>query len=336
LIALKIVPKMLILLIIISSLASLGYQVEPAQASTTTLSYPSTGQISYGSTVSSYMPWMRKEAVIPTFISLANQYGGKYESIGKSSSPYNWDIILFKFGNPSGTPIMIDSYLHGNEFYGSEVLYSLIKWLLTSGDSYAKQILSDNYILVVPIVNYRWGRTNNNVPSWMTAKDPSNDGGKCGVNLNRNFDPNWPSSLSRSNTDSYSGTAASSSKEAQALINAWSKYHPRIYWNLHQGASPYTWAAASTTQAKTDANRVKSLLSGIQSALGVTGKWTFSVSSGGGSGNAYNAAQNRGIAGFMTEVMSGWEASSTKKASLDSGATFKQVKAMFIAMCEAI
>jgi hypothetical protein len=38
----------------------------------------------------------------------------------------------------------------------------------------------------------------------------------------------------------------------------------------------------------------------------------------------------------MTEVMSGWDSSSTKKTNLDSGATFKQVKAMFIAMCQAV
>ncbi|HJX22929.1 MAG TPA: M14 family zinc carboxypeptidase [Candidatus Bathyarchaeia archaeon] len=326
--------KVLAILLVIIAVASFGIQVQPVQA--VALSYPATGKISYGGVPSSYLPWTKKEAVIPAFMSLANQYRGTYESIGKSSGTYGWDIILFKFGNPNGAPVMVDSYLHGNEFYGEEVLYSLVKWLLTSGDTYAKQILQNNYVLIVPIVDYRWGRTNYNVPSWMTAKDPAKDGGKCGVNLNRNFGPNWPSSLSHSNTDSYSGTSANSEKEAQALINAWNKYHPRIYWNLHQGASPQTWCSATTSQAKTDANKVKSLLSGIQSALGVTSKWTFSVGSGCGSGNSYGGAASKGAAGFMTEVMSGWDSSSSKKTSLNSGATFKQVKAMFIAMCEAV
>jgi len=43
-----------------------------------------------------------------------------------------------------------------------------------------------------------------------------------------------------------------------------------------------------------------------------------------------------GIASFMTEIKSGWDNSATDKADLNSGNTFKQVKAMFIAMCTAI
>ena len=144
---------------------------------------------------------------------------------------------------------MIDSYLHGNEFYGYQVIKSLITWLLTSNDADAKRILQNNYVLVVPVVNYRWGRTNYNTPSWMTTNDPGNDGDDCGVNLNRNFGPSWSSSLSYSNTDSYSGVSADSEAESQALINAWNKYNPRIYWNLHQGIGPSTSSTAISSQA---------------------------------------------------------------------------------------
>jgi predicted deacylase len=265
---------------------------------------------------------------------LANKYGGSYESIGKSSNG-QWDIIMFKFGNPNGAKIMIDAQMHGNEFYGYETLYALTNWLLTSNDPAAKQILQNNYVLIVPVVDYRWARTNYDVPSWMTTNDPGMDGGKCGVNLNRNFSPGWSSSLSTSNTDSYSGVAANSESEAKALINAWTKYRPQIYWNLHQGATPMTSCTATSTQAKADANRVKTLLSGTQSSLGITGGWTFSIGTG-SSGYAKDGAASLGSAGFLTEVLSGWDNSAAKRADLTSGNTFKQVKAMFIAMCNGI
>jgi len=300
------------------------------------LSYPGRGQIADGSGGSLWNAWDPKEEAVPYFISLADNYGGSYESIGKSSGNNDWDIVLFKFGNPNGGKVMIDSYLHGNEFYGYQVLKSVITWLVKSNDADARRILENNYILVVPVANYRWGRTNYNVPSWMSANDPANDGDDCGVNLNRNFGPNWPSSYSRSNSDSYSGTSSNSEPETQALINAWNKYQPRIYWNLHQGAGPRTWCTAVSSQASSDANRVRSLLSSIQSRLGVSQGWSFSVSSRYGSGFSKDGAAQRKSVGFMTEVMSGWDASSSKKANLETGNTFKQVKAMFIAMCQAV
>ena len=307
----------------------------PTQPPSTTISYPANGQINYGTTTSGYMPWTRKEAVIPAFIALANKYGGTYESIGESSSRNNWDIIMFKFGNPNGAPIMINSFMHGNEFYGNEVLYSVTNWLLTSKDPEATRILQNNYVLIVPVVDYRWGRTNYNSPSWMTINDPTGDG-RCGVNLNRNFSPGWSSLLSTSQTDAYSGVAPDSEKETQALINAWNKYHPRVYWDLHQGTTPSTMCSATSSQAVTDANKIRSLLPSIQSSLGVTSGWTFSVRGTGSGGYAKDGAAKLGSVGFLSEVMSGWSNTASKKTDLDSGNTFKQVKAMFIAMCRAI
>jgi predicted deacylase len=326
----RMLPALLTLLIICSILTAFYFQI-PGQAQPI-ISFPERGEISYGSISSGYAPWTPKEDCVPAFIDLANKYGGTYESIGKSSSPNNWDIIMFKFGNPNGAPIMIDAQLHGNEYYGYETLYALATWLLTSNDATARHILQNNYVLMVPVVDYRWARTNYNSPTWMTAYDPSVDGEHCGVNLNRNFDPGWSSSLSRSNSDSYSGTAPNSEKESQALINAWNTYHPRIYWNLHQGAGPMTMCSATTSQATADANKVRSILPSIQSSLGVSRGWSFSVRGNGNSGMAIDAAAKAGIAGLLTEVMSGWDSSSTKRTDLTSGNTFKQVKAM----CQAV
>jgi hypothetical protein len=301
------------------------------------LSYPSDGQISIGNAGANYLPWTLKEEVIPLFISLADNYSGTYESIGKSSSPYNWDIILFKFGNPTKPAVMIDSYLHGNEYYGEEVLYSLMKWLLTSQDPNATQILKNNYILVVPVVDYRWGRTNYDSPSWMTKMDPSADGAKCGVNLNRNFGSRWPYSLGHSDTDAYSGTAPNSEKETQALIYAWNKYHPRIYWDLHSGEATETWAAAADSSlAQVDINKVQNILPAIQTSLRITNRWTLQANNISGWGDSYGGASDTGVAGFQSEIMSGWDNAAWKKASLDSGNTFAQIEAIFITMCKAI
>ena len=90
-----------------------------------TLNYPSSGQITEGTGGDLWNAWDNKEDAIPYFMNLANNYGGSYESIGTSSSGQNWDVILFKFGNPNGGTIMIDSYMHGNEFYGYQVLKSV-------------------------------------------------------------------------------------------------------------------------------------------------------------------------------------------------------------------
>ena len=307
------------------------------QAFSPALSLPSPGQIADGAP--GYDSWIDKEDSVQEFISLADQYGGSYESIGKSSSSSwggdpNWDIVLFKFGNPNGGTVMVDAYLHPNEFYGYQVLRAVTTWMLSSNDADAVRIRQNNYVLIVPVVAYRFGRTNYNIPSWMTANDA--DGGDCGVNLNRNFSPSWPESQSHTNGDGYSGEYSDSEKESQALINAWNIYQPRIYWNLHQGSGPMTMCTARTTQAQEDASEVRSLLPSIQSSLGISNGWSFNVGSSYSNGFSKDGGASRGSAGFLTEVRSGWAATNSIKQDMESGNTFKQVKAMFIAMCQAV
>lgn len=283
-------------------------------------------------------PWTDKEGCVPEFQTLATTYGGDWESIGKSSSSSfggnsNWDIAMFKFGNPDGGVVMIDAQMHGNEFYGYQVLKAVVTWMLSSSDADAVRIRERNCLLIVPVVNYRMARTNFRVQS-SGYNDYSNDGGRVGVNLNRNFGPSWSSGGSA--TDSYSGPSADSEAESQALVNAWNLYHPRIYWNLHQGSGPSTMCTARTTQATADANTVDSLLPSIQSSLGLTSGWSFNVGSSYSSGFSKDGAASRGSAGFLTEVSTGWDANPTIKASLETGNIFKNVKAMVIAMCQAV
>jgi len=246
------------------------------------LNYPdATGEVFYGSTQSAYMPWTLKEEVIPRWITLAETYNGTngynayYEKIGNSSSQNNWDEILFKFGNASGTPILIDSFLHGNEYYGEELNFALMTWILNSTSTEAQFIRNNCHILNIPEVNYRWGRTNYNVPAFMTTNDPG-DGRECGVNLNRNFSPTWLISLSDNNTDANSGVSADSENESKALHNAWNTYHPLIYWNLHQGANPpFSDGRANSALAVSMNENINSNITTTQATFNVVSGWAY-------------------------------------------------------------
>ena len=326
------------------------FSAYPPQVIAPTLILPDYGDIAQSS--GEWGPWDRKDQVVQKWIALADSHGGSYESIGKSSSNYddrhssgyqgnsNWDIVLFKFGNPNGGRVMIDAHLHGNEYYGHEVLYNFMYWVLTSNDPYATRIMQNNYLLIVPCANYRFGRTNFGVPTYFTMDSTDPNGGIQGINLNRNFSPSWSSSLSTADNSNAecSGEYGDSEPESQALINAWNQYHPRIYWNLHQGAGPYTLCTAVSSQAQQDANEAKNILSTIQDSLGIsTNRWSFSVSSGYGSGYAKDGAAYRGSAGFLTEVSPGWSNAGDIHSRLSEGGDlYNNAKALFIAMCQAV
>lgn len=326
---------MMVVLISLALFSSLNIQQVQAQ----TLSYPNMGDINYAPVPSSYMPWTRKEAIIPAWMNFADQHNGSYESIGKASGSHNWDIIAFKFGNPSKPAIMINAQLHGNEHYGYEIIYALANWLV-SGDPTANRILQNNYVILVPVVDYRWGRTNYNIQSG-TITDI--DAGICGVDLNRNFAPSWNSTLSLSDMHQYGGKAADSEPETQALITAWNRYQPLIYWTLHQGSTHVYTEGRATTQQTTDLKQLKSILPTIASSLGATGSLlNISVSSkygsgynGSGKGYVIDGASSHGVAGLMSEVRGGWNYTDSIRSDLNSGETYKQAKAIFIAMAQA-
>ena len=128
------------LLILIANFAIINY------TSAETLSLPKNGDIYHRS--DEWGPFDRKDSVVQMWIDLADNNGGTYESIGKSSTgelnSEQWDIVLFKFGNPNGGKVMVDAHLHGNEYYGHEVLYNMLVWVLTSNDDYANRILENN------------------------------------------------------------------------------------------------------------------------------------------------------------------------------------------------
>src|SRR3990172_7282311 len=160
-----------------------------------------------------YDPWHSKPDMINNFKTLCESHPtqSSFRSVGKSYQEN--DIWLFMFGNSSGGVVLWDGQMHGNEDYGSEILWLIAQWLF-SEDSRAQSILQNNCVLMIPVVNIDvWGRYN--------ARD---------VNLNRNFETGW--SASAENPGSY----PCSEPETQVMRSVFQTYEPDFYVNLHQGS----------------------------------------------------------------------------------------------------
>ncbi len=328
-------------LIFLMLLCSVNITQTHAQTSSQSFNLPENGEISYANYNSSFMPWTRKEAIVPLWIEFADMHGVKYESIGKSSGPENWDIVAFKFGDPSKSAVMVSAQLHGNEHYGYEVLWALANWLVSS-DPTAKNILANTYVVLIPVVDYRWARTNYNYQSVPDPYLDIDDNKPSGVDLNRNFSPSW---TNESIEQQYSGTAPDSEPESQALIAAWNKFHPRFYWTLNQGSTRvYTEAIGTTTQQKTDLKALKAILPQVATDVGASGpllnitiQTVFGNCYGGyGKGYAIDGASSNGVAGLISELKTGWSYTNDVRADLNSGETFKQAKAVFVAMVQVV
>jgi hypothetical protein len=176
-------------------------------------------------------PFHSKSEIISMFKSMfdsAKATGIKcdYRSLGKDSCGN--DIWLFTIGTDRvGNRILWDGALHGNEDYGTEVIYMLAQWLLQGGshENYRDRILRRNYVMFIPSVLSKFYRCNGNISTC-----------EHGVNLNRNFVTGWSASDC---TDNYSGTSPASEVETQILRNVFNDYKPAFYVNLHQGGGPY-------------------------------------------------------------------------------------------------
>lgn len=227
-----------------------------------------------------------------------------YVSIGKSVLEY--DIWLFRFGNPNGSAVLWDGQMHGNEDYGSEILLLIAQWLF-SGDSAAQRILENNYILMIPVVNIDvWGRYN--------AHD---------VNLNRNFETGWNKGAE------HPGSSPYSEPETQALRNAFQDYNPDFYVNLHQGANGYFsyYSGGNRTLVSEVTNRAKQ----IASDLGMS-PYRVHLMDGTGFaiGDAYSLAN---ASSWLAEVDPEYVHTDVEWQRLVN-TMYPKCLAMFIAMCE--
>jgi predicted deacylase len=237
-----------------------------------------------------------------------------YESVGKDSGGVT--MWLFKIGNSNGGRVLWDGAIHGNEDFGSETIYLLAKWLLESGDSASKTILSHNYVLLMPIIDSRWDRSN-----WDTSIS------KYGVNLNRNFATGW-SKQPINSAEQYSGPNSVSEAETKLMRATWAKYKPKYYTSLHQGATLRAYYDGALASKCTQAI---SLMRSKASGMGIS-PWSI-VSMGSGGLSIGDAAKIYGAASFEIEVSSSWEHTTTTWNTLVNSIVPK-AKILLIAQCQ--
>jgi hypothetical protein len=164
--------------------------------------------------------------LIEAFMTLASAYPEtvSHEIVGKTVQ--NQSIVMFKIGNLAGDGLLLTGTLHGTESLGGELLYLYAKWLLTSNDSMAKDILSKTHTLLIPVIN---------VDEYDEARKNAN-----GVDLNRNFATNWTSAGSTDpKSENYRGPAPLSEPESKTLIEVIQRLNPRFYVDLHMWARPH-------------------------------------------------------------------------------------------------
>ncbi len=227
-----------------------------------------------------------KTSIINKFKALCTSYPtyANYVSIGKSA--LGRDILMFRIGNPSANGrIMWDAQMHGAEDLGSETGYLFAKWLLSSGNSRAKYILSHNWFLFVPAVNIdEYSRVNAH-----------------GVNINRNFPVGWGhSGTSAKTSGDYRGPYAASEPETRALINVWKTYKVKYYINTHTFGGPimyYQRAVPSTT-----ITTLKSRINTYRATYGGNPVTDNTWVGGSGPGMAIETSESYGIQSFLWEI----------------------------------
>jgi hypothetical protein len=170
-------------------------------------------------------PFHSKEEKIDMWMNLWDSSSNTiYESVGKTY--LGNDIWMFKAGNSQGGRLLLDGEMHGNEDKGSEILYFMAEWLLTSGDPRAQEILRRNYVMFIPVLNFD-----------SDARGNANYGeNEEGVDLNRNFITGWQ--RTQPVNDIYSGPRVASEPETRVLRDVFEEYRPDFYVNMHAGAGP--------------------------------------------------------------------------------------------------
>jgi len=263
------------------------------------------------STVTVQANYETKTALLSKFKTLvaAHPTQASYVTIGYS--PKGTAILMFRFGNSSASGrVLWDAQMHGTEDAGSETAYLFCVWLF-SGDSRAKYILAHNYILVIPVVDNLYSRTNENH-----------------VNLNRNFPVGWGTTGSSSRTsDEYRGPSAGSEPTTKALINVFKNYKLKFYVNTHTLGGPVIYYSSTSSSIITT---LKSRLATYSKTYGgnptSTNSWCR-LSSG---GFAVTTANSYGIYSFLWEI---GPSGRNPSYSDVTGKYYKETRCFLIAVC---
>ena len=262
-------------------------------------------------------PYYPKTEKITQWKALFDNPGSSYEKIGYSFN--SQPIYAFYCGNPQGGRVLWTSEIHGSEDNGERIVYSIATWLLTSGESDAKSILSHNYICFVPIVN---------VDS-IERGNADTTIGVYGVDLNRNFVTGWRTSTPRN--DNYSGASPASEPETKAVRALLTAFKPEHYTDVHVGAGPY-----AAYYSESNATLISEIEAKIQQIKG--GVSPYRMMSMGSEGFAMGDASALGAkTAWLVESIGESEAWTHTSALLTKIDTYymPKLRLLFIAQCSA-
>jgi nitrous oxidase accessory protein len=260
-----------------------------------------------------------KNELIAMFKRLIDAHPAHASYVSVGTTYERQDIWLFRIGNPDGGRVLWDGALHGWEDMGSEVIYLLAEWLLTSNEDTAKEILERNYVLFIPVVNMdSYERQNRNFEDC-----------RYGVDLNRNFVVGWRSKAP--NDYDYPGPTAASEPETQVLRSVFQTYRPDFYLNTHYGGGE--WLAHYRGSNESLARDVCARIHEISDGRGIQPYPTFSL---GSRGFSIGDAAAYGASAWMMELAGGSGCyAHTQHAYHDIVTKFyPKCLAVFIAMCE--
>lgn len=205
-----------------------------------------------------------------------------YQVVGKTV--LNRDILMFTIGNPGAQRVLFDGAIHGEETLGSELLLDYAKWLLTSNDPLAENILSRACTLLIPAVNvdnFNYIRTNAHH-----------------VDLNRNFATDWANGGDASATSwEYRGPSPLSELESRTLLNVFKTYKPKFYVNLHSSGGAYYLESTHGNQLYYTS--LTNQINALSKLRGVTPYPDYSTA---GAGFAISDAAKLGITSFLLEL----------------------------------
>lgn len=265
-----------------------------------------------------YDQWYSKTQKIDMWKTLFSTQATTYYSFGQTYKGGN--MMVFVCGNPSGTPVIFDAEIHGNEDHDERILYFLAQWLLTSNDANAQTAMQKLRIYFIPQVDEVYSRGNADTQR-----------SRYGVNLNRNFATNWK--LTSASSDAYSGPSAASEPETKALQSLFASVNPKFYVNLHVGAGPYVAYSRFG-----DSTLTKQLLSAAATAcksIGASWYSTVLKTDSSDTGLAIDEAATLGCkCAFIIETVSpsiAWKHTSTIYSQLQT-VYYPKIKGLLIAM----
>lgn len=253
-----------------------------------------------------------KGSILNKFKSLVAAHPTQASYITIGYSPRGTPVLMFRFGNGAATGVVLwDAQMHGTEDTGSETSYLFCVWLF-SGDTRAKYILANNYILVIPVVNNLYTRVNENH-----------------VNLNRNFPVGWSTCGSSSRTsEDYRGPSAGSEPETKALINIYKTYKPKFYVNSHTWGGPVIYYQNAVPSSVITA--LKSRLAQYDQTYGGNPTGTNAWRKMSGGGMAIGTSESYGAYSFLWEI---GPSGRTPPYSDVTGKYYKETRCFLISVC---